>query len=258
MTDDSTPGAAREYAADPCVIERVKIGDWCTLIHADSVEIVDELRALKPDAVIMDPPYGIGLQRAGFGDAGGRTVRTRGGKVTTGFANYAKHGGPAIHGDKEGALLEPWLDFPQMMFWGADHLRSQIPPGGRFVCWDKLGERDAYDDYSDVEFGWHSRKGKATKIYHLWKGICRNRTGGDNATRVHPMQKPIRVMEWCVEQCRLEPGALILDPYMGSGTTAIAAFKRKMKFVGVEIDRRWFDVAVERINRQTGDGPLFD
>ena len=45
---------------------------------------------------------------------------------------------------------------------------------------------------------------------------------------------------------------------MGSGTTAIAAFKRKMKFVGVEIDKRWFDVAVERINRQTGDGPLFE
>ena len=76
--------------------------------------------------------------------------------------------------------------------------------------------------------------------------------------RHHPMQKPIRVMEWCIEQCRLEPGALILDPYMGSGTTAIAAFKRKMKFVGCEIDRRWFDVAVERISRQTGDGPLFD
>ena len=52
--------------------------------------------------------------------------------------------------------------------------------------------------------------------------------------------------------------ALILDPYMGSGTTAIAAFKKRMNFVGVEIDRRWFDVAVERINRQTGDGPLFE
>ena len=65
-------------------------------------------------------------------------------------------------------------------------------------------------------------------------------------------------MEWCIEQCRLEPGDVILDPYMGSGTTAIAAFKRKMQFVGCEIERRWFDVAVDRINRQTGDGPLFE
>ena len=47
--------------------ERVKIGDWCTLYHADSVEIVDTLREHAPDAVIMDPPYGIGLKRAGYG-----------------------------------------------------------------------------------------------------------------------------------------------------------------------------------------------
>lgn len=72
------------------------------------------------------------------------------------------------------------------------------------------------------------------------------------------MQKPIRVMEWCIEQCRLDHGSTILDPYMGSGTTAIAAFKSGMQFVGVEIERRWFNVAVERIKRQTGDGPLFE
>ena len=57
---------------------------------------------------------------------------------------------------------------------------------------------------------------------------------------------------------RLERGATILDPYMGAGTTAIAAFKRGMQFVGVEIDRRWFDAAVERIKRQTCNGPLFE
>ena len=221
-------------------MDRVEIGDWCTLYHADSVEIIDALKHYRPDAVIMDPPYGIGYAHGG-GD---------------GIA--AKFAGLAVVGDESGGHLSPWFQFPQVILWGADHLRSQLPSGGRFVGWNKLDGRESFDDFSDMEFGWHSRKGRSTFVSHRWKGFDRRRSGGDDGTSCHPMQKPIRIMEWCIEQCRLAPGALILDPYMGSGTTAIAAFKRKMKFVGVEIDRRWFDVAVERIKRQTADGPLFE
>ena len=154
--------------------------------------------------------------------------------------------------------VRDWSWSPQVLTWGADHLRDRLPCGGRFLAWDKTGGFNIKDTFSDVEFAWHSEGRSTRRIVSLWKGVRTDGRGGDgNGQRHHPMQKPIRVMEWCIEQCRLEPGALILDPYMGSGTTAIAAFKRKMKFVGVEIDRRWFDVAVERINRQTGDGPLF-
>ena len=238
--------------------DHVRIGDWCTLYHADSAEIIDELRALNPDAVIMDPPYGIGLHKAGFGAGEGRVGIRKDGSSMGLIRFAAAHGGDRIVGDDGSVSLQPWFEFPVVLLWGADHLRRQLPDGGRFIAWDKIGQREAYDDFSDVEFGWHSRKGKATKIFHRWKGIIRDKSGGDTAPRVHPTQKPIRVMEWCIEQCRLEPGALILDPYMGSGTTAIAAFKKRMKFIGVEIDRRWFDVAVERIKRQTSDGPLFD
>ena len=231
--------------------ERVDIGDWCTLYHADSTEILDTLKAHAPDAVIMDPPYGIGLHNAGYNSAGSvngaieRPERRRG--------NYR------LHGDKEGPDLAPWFPFPKVLFWGADHLRSQIPPGGRFLSWDKLAGMTHQDVFADVEYAWHSEKRKAMMISYKWKGLaCAKAREDDYGKRSHPTQKPCAVMEWCIEQCRLEPGATILDPYMGSGTTAIAAFKRKMKFVGVEIDRRWFDVAVERINRQTADGPLFE
>lgn len=232
--------------------EHVKIGSWCDLYHADSVEIVDTLREHAPDAVIMDPPYGIGASGFRPGGSLGATPAA------------AARGSPKIHGDDIGADLAPWWSFPQVIFWGADHLRRQLPPGGRFLSWDKLADMEPWDDFSDVEFAWHSRRGKATRIVHKWKGLITWASGGEETRgaaqprREHPMQKPIRVMEWCIEQCRLEPGAVILDPYMGSGTTAIAAFKRKMKFVGCEIDRRWFDVAVERIKRQTEDGPLFE
>ena len=224
-------------------IDKVQIGDWCTLIHADSVEIADEIRAMKIDAVIMDPPYGVGVR---WGGSRGKM------RNTTRAAD--RRGYFPIEGDSYKTDLSPWFAIArQCLTWGADHLRAQLPDGGRFLSWDKLEGLEAWDDFSDAEFAWHSRAGKTTVISHRYKGMI-----GSEGPRDHPMQKPLRVMEWCIEQCRLDPGALILDPYIGSGTTGIAAFKRKMRFVGVEIDRRWFDVACERVTRMTADGPLFE
>ena len=161
-----------------------------------------------------------------------------------------------ILGDAEGADIRPWIDFaPDVVLWGADHLRRFLPAGGRFLAWDKLAGMQPWDSFSDVEFGWHSRPGKATVISHRWKGIVvdHTREAGDGV-RVHPTQKPIRVMQWAITQCSLRAGATILDPYMGSGTTGIAAFGMDMKFVGVEIDERWFNAACERIAKQCDEG----
>ena len=239
------------------MVEKIEIGDWCTLYHTDSVEIVDALRAMNPDAVIMDPPYGIDFVR--INRKAGTSVKDGRGDV---IRRYPRKVNPAdtVVGDDAGVDISPWLSFPQALLWGADHMREQLPQGGRFLAWDKLEGMPPCDGFSDVEFAWHSAAGSTSIISHMWKGFKTRKDGGEHprAERDHPMQKPIRVMEWCIEQCRLDPGALILDPYMGSGTTAIAAFKRKMRFVGVEIDRRWFDVAVERIARMTADGPLFE
>ena len=164
----------------------------------------------------------------------------------------------SIHGDSSPPdISHLWLLAPQKLVWGADYLRQQLPNGGTWLAWDKLAGMPSFNHFSDVEYAWHSRCGAGRIISHRWKGMLVDKRGEDHL-REHPMQKPIRVMEWCIEQCRLECGATILDPYMGSGTTAIAAYKRGMQFVGVEIDRRWFDTAVERIKRQTCDGPLFE
>ena len=218
--------------------ERIDIGDWCTLYHADATDILDVLREHEPAAVIMDPPYGIG-----YAHVGGRNV-------------VAKFAGVAVAGDETGATLDSWFSLAeQCLLWGADHLREQLPAGGRFVAWDKLEGRESFDDFSDIEFGWHSRRGRGTFVSHRWKGFDRGRDLEEPLVPSrHPMQKPIRVMQWCIRECRLEPGATILDPYMGSGTTGIAAFGMDMKFVGVEIERRWFDAAVERIIDRCDEG----
>ena len=230
----------------------VEIDGWCSLYHADNAEIVDVLRGHAPDAVITDPPYGIGHKSVGSWWKPGK------GRPYTGRA-YRERDFDSIHGDDKGALMAPWFNFaPQILFWGADKLRQQIPEGGRLLAWDKLAGMPSINAFTDVEYAWHSKSGASRLISHRWKGLVAWQSGGEEGFNSHPMQKPIRVMEWCIEECRLERGATILDPYMGSGTTAIAAFKRDMQFVGVEIDRRWFDAAVERIKRQTCNGPLFE
>jgi DNA modification methylase len=63
----------------------------------------------------------------------------------------------------------------------------------------------------------------------------------------HPTQKPLRLMRWCIEQSRVPVGATILDPYMGSGSTGVAAVQMGRGFVGIEIDPRYFDIACRRI-----------
>ena len=92
------------------MIDRVEIGSWCTLYHVDSTEIVNRLRHHRPDAVIMDPPYGIGFS--------GVAVCNRGGAGNT-LAASERGAGGAVVGDVDGASLDRWFGFPQVLFWGA-------------------------------------------------------------------------------------------------------------------------------------------
>jgi len=73
--------------------------------------------------------------------------------------------------------------------------------------------------------------------------------------RVHPTQKPIAVMEWAIKQ--LDAQGTILDPFMGSGTTGVAAVKLGRQFVGVEIDPGYFDIACRRISDALARPDLF-
>jgi DNA modification methylase len=86
------------------------------------------------------------------------------------------------------------------------------------------------------------------------------RKGEDNANnsqRCHPSQKPVELMMWCLEAVRVGISKTVFDPYMGSGSTGVAALRTGRNFVGVEIDPRYFEIAVERIKRELAQGDLF-
>lgn len=112
-----------------------------------------------------------------------------------------------------------------------------------------------FDSFSDVEFAWRNGRGKDRIFSHLWKGICQaSEKGGDR--REHPTQKPVALMQWCIGDLP-DDANLIVDPFMGSGTTGVAAVQMGRDFIGIELDERYFEIACRRIEEAQRQGDLF-
>jgi site-specific DNA-methyltransferase (adenine-specific) len=199
-----------------------------------------EVREFLPkiDAVISDPPYGIGFVHSG-----------KGGKL----ARSTQFGGVAIKGDDEDFDPSPWLNYGTVVLWGANHYAERLPSSAGWLIWDK---RDGVcsNDQADCEIAWTNKKSPARVIRHLWNGMLKASERGE--IRVHPTQKPIAVMEWCLDQVT-KRGDTVLDPYMGSGTTGVACAKMGRKFIGVEIDAGFFEIACRRIEAAYKQPDLF-
>ena len=211
-----------------------QIGD-ATLYLGDCREILPTLG--KVDAVVTDPPYGIGYEK-GAGGKGKHAVRNI----------------DAIIGDDEPFDPAPWLDVADdVILWGANHFAGRLPHG-RWMAWDKLAGLSEYDSFSDVEFAWRSGRGKDRIFSHMWKGICKDSEKGGKE-RWHPTQKPIDLMAWCISSVS---GETILDPFMGSGTTGVACTKLGRKFIGIEIEPKYFDIACRRIEEAWKQPRLFE
>jgi site-specific DNA-methyltransferase (adenine-specific)/modification methylase len=205
------------------------------LYLGDCREILPTLHGV--DAVVTDPPYGIGYQHSG-GGLGKHSVRNL----------------DAVVGDDRPFDPSPLLGFREVVLWGANHYASALPHG-RWLAWDKLAGVAEFDSFSDVEFAWRKGRGKDRVFSHLWKGIAKASEKGGKE-RWHPTQKPIALMRWCVDQLPVDC-VTVADPFMGSGTTGIAAIAAGRRFVGVEIERKWFDIACRRIEEASRQNDLF-
>jgi len=103
-----------------------------------------------------------------------------------------------------------------------------------------------------AEMAWSNFGCKTRVKSHVWDGGKRQGVP-ENRTFCHPSQKPIEVMEWCVSYAE----GTILDPFMGSGTTGVACANLGRKFIGIEIEPKYFDIACERIEAAYAQGRLF-
>jgi site-specific DNA-methyltransferase (adenine-specific)/modification methylase len=215
--------------------ERVEVIGDCRLILGDCILVMPTLG--RVDAVVTDPPYGIGAAAKSF--------------MGTKKRENAKCA-PRDYGDKDwdaNPADMSWLrnDTPAIV-WGGNFLA--LPPSRRWLIWDKLNDGMAL---ADCEIAWTNTEGAIRLFRHEWAGFRRGAEQG--IARNHPTQKPVALMEWCLGF--LPDAQTILDPFMGSGTTLVACQKMGRKGIGIEIDPDYFEIACRRVEAATRQPDLF-
>lgn len=153
--------------------------------------------------------------------------------------------GGSIIGDAEPFDPAHLTSAPECILFGANFFWDKLPPGGLLV-WIKQHPHLFGTFLGDAEVAW--RKGSKGVFCFLkpFKSptVAIEEAGG---VKGHPTQKPISVMEWCVGMTKADT---IVDPYMGSGTTGVAAIRQARRFVGCEIHPPFFETALRRIEAE--------
>ena len=229
--------------------ERVDIGEH-TLYRGDCLDVLPTLD--RVDAVVTDPPYGV---RIGGVDVGG---------------NWRKHSGHGLvkgkymsHDDTYEAFVETiaprinaYLDIAtRAAVFSGPHIHDQRKPDaiGGVYCSAACGRHNwgfknflpllLYGTYPGLQFG--------AKVP---TAISSNESAEKNG---HPCPKPLAWMQWAVRLASFS-GDCVCDPFMGSGTTGVACVQTGRKFIGIELDEKYFRIAVRRIEEAMGKGSLFD
>lgn len=209
------------------------IGD-CTMVLADSLGLMSHWG--KVNAIVTDPPYGIG-------EAAGKNISR------TNLAQAKDYGN--LDWDKEPIDQQYIREIRSCSQWqiifGGNYF--DLPPTSCWLVWDK---QNGSNDFADCELAWTNLNKAVRRIYWRWNGMIRR---GDDV-REHPTQKPVGVMQWCIEQLP-DSCETILDPFMGSGTTGVACVKLGRKFIGIEREERYFDIACKRIEDAYKQPDLF-
>jgi DNA modification methylase len=203
-----------------------RIGD-ATLYLGDCREILPTLG--KVDAVVTDPPYGIG-------EDGGRFRDRKGG----GHRVLEKLGWDSERPDASIFQMIVSASYQQII-WGGNYFADLLPPSKGWLYWDKL----MGGDFADGELAWTSLDRALRKFTHCNKG------GG----KEHPTQKPVELMKWCLGF--LPDAQTICDPFMGVASTGVAAVKLGKSFIGIEREPSYFDIACRRIEQAYKQPDLF-
>ena len=207
-----------------------QFGPHCTVYCGDWKDVA----ALFPRqaAIVTDPPYRVG--KAGF--------------------DYTKTRWRPSHWDQNYVGVDqpfdptPLLGFPEVVLFGADHYWNRLPAGGSWLCWDKTPGQ-APSDFSSCKWVWLSKAGPPRYFPHLYRGGMRK--GEENYVhlpqKLHPAQKPIDLLTFLVEQTM---APVVIDPFMGFGTTLAACVRLRRPCIGIELDPAYFAVARDRLQQE--------
>lgn len=207
------------------------LAEGVTLYEGDMLTILPTLGEF--DACVTDPPYGISK------DGQKETTGGHGGRKGYEFLGW--------DGERPSGLAFDLMrdQCRHLIIWGGNYFADLLPATGKWLVWDK-GQRI---NQSDGELAYTSMQG-ALRVFTI------NRVALMLDGAEHPTQKPVELMRWCIDQLPADVGT-ILDPFMGSGTTGVAAVKKGKAFYGIEREPKYFEIACRRISDALARPDLF-
>jgi DNA modification methylase len=199
-----------------------------TIYHGDCRELLPHVEA---DAVVTDPPYGIGADRTQANRAG-----LQGGKALAPSRDY----GELTHWDQvppSSAEVEALLQVGRYhVLFGGNYF--DLPPSRGWLVWDK---ETGSNRYADAELVWTDLDMAVRLVRFQWKGMLQ----AQKEPRFHPTQKPMPVMTWALGFLP-DDAKTVVDPYMGSGTTLKAAKGLGLRAIGIDREERYCEIAARR------------
>ena len=216
------------------------------IYNQDCMEAMKQMSDNEFDLAIVDPPYGIGMDSRGMN---GRQSKGRYVVTQSQYDNKIWDNNPCS--------VEYFNELRRIscnqIIWGANHYISRMPiDSSCWIVWYKNGQSKAPGN-ADCELAWTSFKTAVRMYEYAWSGF-----GHINAKehRIHPTQKPVKLYKWLLTNYAKE-GDKILDTHLGSGSIAIACWDLKFDLTGYEIDKEYYDNAIERIERHKRQLNLF-
>ena len=203
-----------------------------TIFYGDCREILPAIEADSVALVLTDPPYGINYN--GPGATGQR-------KHVYDYRRQID----AVTGDAGPFDPSPWIRWPAIL-WGANCYASRLPDQPVWLCWDKVTRNGLNLRIAECEFAWTNCVGRSRAFRFLWSGAYR---ADEQRETYHPTQKPVALMRWCASLPGV-PQGMILDPFMGSGTTLVAAKLEGRPAIGIEIEERYCETAAKRLGQE--------
>ena len=202
----------------------------------DSDQVAKLMNGEKADMVFTDPPYGMNLDTD--------YSKLKGTEKSPNAKGYKWD--KVIGDDKEFDFLTCYALFEyvkEQFWWGADYYFNQLPTGGGLFVWQKRDKADSEMIGNDFEICWSKQRHKKATFWKRWVGFDSIEKGDK---RVHPTQKPIDLASWFIKDWSLENN-IIIDLFLGSGTTMVAAHQLKRKCYGLELDPKYCQLIVDRM-----------
>lgn len=202
------------------------------IVVGNCLDVMREMPGGCVDLVVTDPPYGIGADKGvgGFGIS----------KTDRHYSDSWDNTRPCRE-----AFTEILRIGKKTIIFGGNFFADLLPLGTHWIVWDKKGEIKFQNPYSDCELLWTNIKKNTVKKYtFIQQGFITD----SQDKRCHPTQKPSELLEILLRDYS-GPGNLIFDPFMGSGTTAVAADRLGRRWFGCDISKEYVEMSLNRISQ---------